>query len=121
MKSSPSIWPGQTPLFTSRDIEAAVAGFFGLTPADLHSARKDRTASLARHFSMYLARKLTKLSTPEIGRSMGNKNHATVLVACRQIEKILEQNAQLHWRGPTGNRVAKAKTILATLENTIAG
>ena len=109
------------PIVHITDIEAAAAAFFGLTPADLHSTRKDRTASLARHFSMYLARKLTKLSTPEIGRGMGNKNHATVIVACQQVKKLLEQNAQLHWLGPTGNRVAKAKTILATLENTIAG
>jgi chromosomal replication initiator protein len=109
------------PIVHITDIEAAAAAFFGLTPADLHSTRKDRTASLARHFSMYLARKLTKLSTPEIGRGMGNKNHATVIVACKQVKKLLEQNAQLHWLGPTGNRVAKAKTILATLENTIAG
>jgi chromosomal replication initiator protein len=109
------------PVVHITDIEAAVAGFFSLTPADLHSVRKDRTASLARHFSMYLARKLTRLSTPEIGRCMGNKNHATVIVACRQVEAMLGQNAQLHWQGPSGNRVAKAKTVLASLENIIAG
>jgi chromosomal replication initiator protein len=109
------------PVVHITDIEAAVAGFFSLTPADLHSTRKDRTASLARHFSMYLARKLTKMSTPEIGRSCGNKNHATVIVACRQVEAMLSQNQQMHWQSPAGNRVAKAKTILATLENIIAG
>jgi chromosomal replication initiator protein len=109
------------PIVHITDIEAAAAAYFGLTTADLHSARKDRTASLARHFSMFLARKHTKMSTPEIGRSMGNKNHATVIVACRQVDKLLEQNAQLHWMCPAGNRVAKAKTILAALENTIAG
>jgi hypothetical protein len=70
---------------------------------------------------MYLARKLTKMSTPEIGRSCGNKNHATVIVACRQVEAMLSQNQQMHWQSPAGNRVAKAKTILATLENIIAG
>ncbi len=109
------------PIVHVTDIESAVAGFFGLAPADLHSARKDRTASLARHFSMYLARKHTPLSTPEIGRCLVNKNHATVIVACRQVEKYIEQNKELHWQSRTGNRLAKAKSILANLETIIAG
>jgi chromosomal replication initiation ATPase DnaA len=74
---------------------------------------------MARHFSMYLTRRHTKMSFSEIGRFMGNKNHATVLLACKKIEDLLKNNAQLHWHGPTGNKVAKAKAILARLEASI--
>ena len=41
----------------------------GTTPSTIHSARKDRTVALARHFSMYLTRKHTKMSSSEIGGS----------------------------------------------------
>lgn len=102
------------------DIESAVATYFGITPANIHSSKKNKTVSLARHFSMYLARKVTKMSSCEIGRFMGNKNHATVLLACKKVDDMLQHNAQVQWNGPTGNRVAKAKTILAHLERLIS-
>jgi chromosomal replication initiator protein len=103
------------------DIESAVATFFGISTAELNSTKKDRTISLARHFSMYLARKHTNLSSPEIGRCMGNKNHATVLVGCKKIEEQIKNNTELHWQCPAGNKISRARTILAKLENSIAG
>ena len=80
------------PIVHVSDIESTVAAYFGTTAAALHSAKKDRTVSLARHFSMFLTRKHTKMSSSEIGRAMGNKNHATVLVACKKIEALLKHN-----------------------------
>lgn len=107
------------PIVHISDIESAVATYFGITPANIHSSKKDRTVALARHFSMYLTRKHTKMSSSEVGRFMGNKNHATVLLACKKIEGLLERNAELNWQGPTGNKIAKAKTVLAQLEASI--
>ena len=104
------------PIVHISDIESFVATYFGLTPANIHSSKKSRTIALARHFSMYLTRKHTKMSSCEVGRFMGGKNHATVLLACRRIEDLLKRNAELNWQGPTGNKIAKAKTILAELE-----
>jgi len=104
------------PIVHVSDIESAVATYFGITPADIHSSRKDRTVALARHFGMYLIRKHTRMSSSEIGRFMGNKNHATVLLACKKIEQLLKNNTELHWNGPAGNKVQKARTVLAQLE-----
>jgi len=109
------------PIVHISDIESAVATYFGTTPANIHSSKKDRTVALARHFSMYLARKHTKMSSSEIGRFMGNKNHATVLLACKKIENQIKQNVELYWHGPTGNKISKARTILARLEESISG
>jgi len=109
------------PIVHISDIESAVATYFGITPASIHSSKKNRTVALARHFSMYLSRKHTKMSSSEIGRFMGNKNHATVLLACKKIENQIKQNAELYWNGPAGNKVAKARTILAHLEESISG
>jgi chromosomal replication initiator protein len=107
------------PMVHVTDIEAAVGAYFGVTPAQLHSAKKGRTVSLARHFSMYLTRQHTNMSSSEVGRHMGNKNHATVLVACKKVEELLARDAEVHWEGPAGNKVAKTKTILAHLEDGI--
>ena len=109
------------PIVHISDIESAVATYFGITPANIHSSKKDRTVALARHFSMYLVRKHTKMSSSEIGRVMGNKNHATVLLACRKVEDLIAQNADVHWQGPTGNKVSRARTILANLEESLSG
>jgi len=108
------------PIVHLSDIESTVAAYFGVTPAHLHSTKKDKTVSLARHYSMYLARKHTNMSSSEVGRLMGNKNHATVLVACKRIEDLVERNAELHWRGPAGNKIARAKATLAKLEGSIS-
>jgi len=108
------------PIVHVSDIEAAVGGYFGVTPASLHSAKKSRKISLARHFSMYLTRKHTNMSSSEVGRHMGNKNHATVLVACKKIEGLLKDNAEINWPGPNGNKVVRARTILAQLEDSVS-
>ncbi len=108
------------PIVHVSDIESVVATYFGTTPANIHSSRKDRTVALARHFSMYLTRKHTKMSSSEIGRFMGNKNHATVLLACRKIADLIKTNAQVNWIGPNGNKIAKARTILTALEENIS-
>ncbi len=108
------------PIVHISDIESAVATYFGLTPANIHSSKKNRTVALARHFSMYLTRKHTKMSSSEVGRFMGNKNHATVLLACKKIEDLLQRDAELHWLGPAGNKVSKARTVLAHLEESIS-
>ncbi|UCE99026.1 MAG: chromosomal replication initiator protein DnaA [Planctomycetota bacterium] len=108
------------PIVHISDIESAVATYFGITPANIHSSKKDRTVALARHFSMYLVRKHTNMSSSEIGRFMGNKNHATVLLACKKVADHIKQNRELRWYGMTGNKISKARTILAHLEESIS-
>ncbi len=108
------------PIVHVSDIESTVAAYFGTSPASIHSAKKDRIVSLARHFSMYLTRKHTKMSSSEVGRAMGNKNHATVLVACKKIEALLQRNEDVRWQSRHGNKLVKARTILTDLEDGIA-
>ena len=108
------------PIVHVSDIESAVATYFGITPASMHSSKKNRTVALARHFSMYLTRKHTNMSSSEIGRVMGNKNHATVLLACKKIENLMKKNGELSWRGPSGNKISKARTVFAQLEKNIS-
>lgn len=108
------------PIVHLSDIEAVVTTYFGLTPADIHSSRKTRTISLARSLAMYLARKHTSMSFPEIGRFMGNKNHATVILACRKVKSLLDNTQQsVGWETPTGHREMKIDSLLHKLESSI--
>lgn len=108
------------PIVHVSDIESSVGAYFGVTPALLHSAKKSHTISLARHFAMHLIRKHTNMSSSEIGRYMGNKNHATVLVACKKVEEMLARDEEIHWQSPHGNRIARTRAILAQLEDTLS-
>lgn len=98
------------------EIDQTVATYFGLTSADLHTSRKTRTIALARGIAMYLARKHTDMSFPEIGRFMGNKNHSTVILANRKIEQILQQDGVVSRQTPAGPREERLREVIARLE-----
>ena len=44
---------------------------------------------------MYLVRRYTDLSFPDIGRLFGNRDHATVQHACKKIRGLLGKDADL--------------------------
>ena len=70
---------------------------FDLTLKSLMSRR--RTASIAwpRQIGMYLARKHTQKSLPEIGKFFGGRNHGTVIHAIKQVERRMESaNSDAH-------------------------
>ncbi len=104
------------PVVKLSDIESIVAIFFGLTPADLHTSRKTRTIALARGIAMYLARKHTDMSFPEIGRFMGNKDHSTVILASRRIQRLLDTQQDARWVTPSGPRTRQIAELMAELE-----
>ncbi|MDD4889891.1 MAG: chromosomal replication initiator protein DnaA [Phycisphaerae bacterium] len=99
------------------DVEAMVSTFFGLRPADLHSSRKSQTVSTARSVAMYLTRKMTGLSFPDIGKYMGNKNHATVLQACRRIDARLADDLLLEWETSAGVMKQPAREVIQRFQN----
>jgi chromosomal replication initiator protein len=106
-------------ILTVSDIELSVATFFGLTPADLHSSRKSRTVALARNIAMHIARTRTDLSFPEIGRMMGNKNHTTVLLACRRIAKGLADDVESTWQTAGGMQSARLRDLVSRLDEAL--
>ncbi len=108
------------PIVRLSDIESVVTTFFGITPADIHSTRKTRTISLARSLAMYMARKHTTMSFPEIGRFMGGKNHATVILACRKIKQIMDNpHKKVIWDTVGGRREMNIDNIMEKLETSI--
>lgn len=78
----------QDRLVTIENIQKAVAGYYNLRVADLCSRTRTRYIAQARQLAMSLARELTNRSFPEIGKAFGDRDHTTVLHACRKIEAL---------------------------------
>lgn len=73
--------------YDPEEIMKAVAKFYQVSLADIRSERKNRQLALPRQLAMYLCRKYSHLSLPDIGQLFGGKNHTTVLHAIRKISK----------------------------------
>ena len=101
------------------DIERITANYFAVARETIHSKVRDRTTSLARSVAMYLIRRHTRLSFPEIGRLMGNKNHSTVLMAVQRIDRTLDQEGAVTWRTTSGPQEVPLRAVLDTLEQEI--
>ncbi len=63
-----------------------VAEHFDVKIADLRGPRRHRTIAHPRSVAMYLCRKHSQASYPQIGESFGGKDHTTVIHACKKIE-----------------------------------
>jgi chromosomal replication initiator protein len=70
------------------DIQRKTAEFYKVDLRDFHSALRSRRVARPRQVAMYLSRELTMRSLPEIGRRFGNRDHTTVLHACRRIAEL---------------------------------
>ncbi len=72
-----------------------VAKSFQLSPLDLKSGRRDRETALARQVAMYLTRQETNCSLAQIGMELGNRDHSTVIHACKKIESYIDTSPVL--------------------------
>ncbi len=71
------------------DIQKSVAAHFNIKVSDMHSARRSRTVARPRQVAMFLSKRLTSKSLPEIGRRFGGKDHTTVIHAVKRIEELM--------------------------------
>ncbi len=76
-------------------IQKAVAKYFNVKLSDLLSNKKMRVMSFPRQIAMYLCRKLTDYSFPEIGSKFGGKDHSTVIHAVKKIENKIQEDPTL--------------------------
>ena len=67
---------------------------YSVSLQELDSKRRMRRVARPRQVAMFLAKRWTSLSLPEIGRWF-DRDHTTVLYGCRQIEKLVEQDPEL--------------------------
>lgn len=68
-------------------IQQAVTAYYGVSMFELLSMQRNATIVEARHIAMWLSRRYTGRSYPQIGRMFGDRDHTTVMAACDRIDK----------------------------------
>jgi chromosomal replication initiator protein len=76
-------------------IQKVVAQYFQVRVLDLKSARRVKTLVRPRQVAMYLCRKHAGASYPDLGARFGDKDHTTVMSACRKVEGQLKADPSL--------------------------
>jgi len=78
-----------------RSITLAVARHFALPAGELKGKSRRQAVADARGLAMHLARQLTAASYAQIGRFFGNRDHTTVLHACRKTAAAIAIDSSL--------------------------
>lgn len=78
------------------NIQKTVADYYKLKISDMHSKKRSRYIARPRQVAMALAKELTSMSFPEIGEAFGNRDHTTVLHACRTIAALRERDSMIN-------------------------
>ena len=80
---------------TLEEIQRRVAEYYSIRLADLHSPKRTKAITLPRQVAMFLSKKMTTKSLPDIGRSFGGRDHTTVMHAVKKIEELMGQEPTL--------------------------
>lgn len=71
-------------------IQQIIVDYFNLDIESLHSKTRKRNVVQARQLAMFFSKKYTKNSLSTIGSQIGQRDHATVLHACKTVENLIE-------------------------------
>lgn len=77
-------------------IVRTVASHYKLTVEELKSKNNSRAIAVPRQVAMYLCKRLTKHSYPEVGREFGGKHHTTVMHSFEKIEGLVTEDRDFH-------------------------
>lgn len=69
-------------------ISKVVCDYFNMSVESLQTKTRKREIVQARQITMYFSKSLTKYSLASIGAQVGNKDHATVLHACKTVNNL---------------------------------
>jgi chromosomal replication initiator protein len=77
----------ESPAITVESIQKLVSNHYNLKVTELKSKNNSQHVAFPRQVAMYLCKRMTESSLPEIGRRFGGKHHSTVIHAIQKIEK----------------------------------
>jgi len=69
-----------------------VADAFNLSPSEIVSRNRSKNIALPRQIAMYLMRDVANASFPQIGETVGGRDHTTVLYACDKVSGMIEKD-----------------------------
>ena len=79
---------------TIDDIIKTVSSYYGVEVSAINTRSRKREVVLVRQVSMFLAKKYLDMSTSKIGQYIGNRDHATVLHACKTVANLADTDKQ---------------------------
>ena len=85
----------QIRVITVDKIQNTVSNYFNIALSEMLSQRRSRPLARPRQIAMYLAKKMTSRSLPEIGRRFANRDHTTVIHAVKTITRLSEQDDEM--------------------------
>ena len=85
----------QIKIITVDKIQNAVSNYFNIPLGEMLSQRRSRPLARPRQIAMYLSKKMTTRSLPEIGRRFANRDHTTVIHAVKTITRLSEQDDEM--------------------------
>ena len=85
----------QIKVITVDKIQNVVSNHFNISLSEMLSQRRSRPLARPRQIAMYLAKKMTTRSLPEIGRRFANRDHTTVIHAVKTITRLSEQDDEM--------------------------
>lgn len=77
-------------------ITRLVAAHYKLSVEEIKSKNNSRQIAIPRQVAMYLCKRLTKHSFPEIGREFGGKHHTTVMHSVEKIDSVIKEDRNFH-------------------------
>ena len=69
-----------------------VAQQYDTSPEELRGKRRSQEIALPRQIAMYICRKMTSLSTTNIGKAFGGRDHTTVMHGCDKIAESMDRD-----------------------------
>jgi chromosomal replication initiator protein len=75
---------------TVEKIRDVVCEYFSLSVDAISTKSRKREVVQARQIAMYLSKQLTKNSLSSIGNTIGQRDHATVLHACKIVNDLMD-------------------------------
>ncbi len=89
------ILPPEGQRVTASEIIKFVARHYGLKVGEIKSRNNSKHIAFPRQVAMYLCKKLTKLSYPDIGRQFNDKHHSTVMYSVEKIEQLRGKESEI--------------------------
>lgn len=89
------IYPNENKKITIELIIDIVSEHYEISPSDILSSKKSKNIAFPRQICMYLCRNLTEFSLEDIGKSLGNRDHTTILYGIQKIEKDVKTDRSL--------------------------
>jgi len=85
----------QEKLVTIQNIQKTVCDYYQVRNSELLSKKRNRSIARPRQVAMFLSKKLTRHSLPEIGEAFGGRDHTTVLHAFRRITELSQSDTRM--------------------------